>query len=115
MTTFLILSYRNKMYRTKEDDFFEPVLLLFLHSNVFEVEVILRLKGQCHEIFCLWFFHESVFPLAPEYCIRTVSNFFENSRRYSQLNPILNTWFRDSCFTCDGSPTIQVFPLIFFT
>jgi hypothetical protein len=22
------------------------------------------------------------------------------------LNPILHTWFRDSCFTCDGSPTI---------
>ncbi len=22
-------------------------------------------------------------------------------------------WFRDSCFTCDGSSTIQVFPLLF--
>ena len=30
------------------------------------------------------------------------------------LNPILHTWFRDSCFTCDGSPTIQGFPLIFY-
>ncbi len=28
----------------------------------------------------------------------------------SSLNPILHTWFRDSCFTCDGSPTIQIFP-----
>ncbi len=41
--------------------------------NVFE----LALKGPCHEIFC--------FPQAPEYPIRTVSNFFENSRRYSQI------------------------------
>ncbi len=39
------------------------------------------LKGQCHEIFCFWF----SFPPAPEYSIKTVSNFFENSRRYSQL------------------------------
>jgi hypothetical protein len=30
------------------------------------------------------------------------------------INPILHTWFRDSCFTCDGSPTIKVFPLIFY-
>ncbi len=27
------------------------------------------------------------------------------------FNPILHTWFRDSCFTRDGSSTIQVFPL----
>jgi hypothetical protein len=32
-----------------------------------------------------------------------------------KVNPILHTWFRDSCFTCDGSPTIQVFPLNFYT
>jgi hypothetical protein len=30
------------------------------------------------------------------------------------INPILHTWFRDSCFTCDGCPTIQVFPLNFY-
>ena len=30
------------------------------------------------------------------------------------FNPILHTWFRDICFKCDGSPTIQVFPLIFY-
>ncbi len=41
-------------------------------------------KGQCHEIFCFWFFSKISFPLAPEYPIRTVSNFFENLRRYSQ-------------------------------
>ncbi len=44
------------------------------------------LKGQCHEIFCFWFFSWISFPPAPEYSIKTVSNFFENSRRYSQVN-----------------------------
>ncbi len=50
-----------------------------------------RWKGQCHEIFDFWFFHESVsskppsIPIRPEYPIRTVSNFFENLRRYSQV------------------------------
>ncbi len=39
------------------------------------------LKGQCHEIFCFWFFSSISFPPAPKYAIRTVSNFFENSRR----------------------------------
>ncbi len=26
------------------------------------------------------------------------------------LNPILHTWIRDSCFICDGSSAIRVFP-----
>ncbi len=43
------------------------------------------LKGQCHEIFCSWFFSWISFPTATEYPIRTVSNFFERSRRYSQV------------------------------
>ncbi len=43
------------------------------------------LKGQCHEIFCFWFFSWISLPQALEYTIRAVSNFFENSRRYSQL------------------------------
>ncbi len=42
----------------------------------------LNLKGQCHEIFRFWFFSSISFPPAPEYPIRTVSKFFENSRRY---------------------------------
>ncbi len=42
------------------------------------------LKGQCHEIFDFWFFPWISFPQAPEYTIRAVSNFFENSWRYSQ-------------------------------
>ncbi len=45
-----------------------------------------HLKGQCHEIFCFWFFSWISFPPAPEYSIKTVSNFFKNSRRYSQLH-----------------------------
>jgi hypothetical protein len=46
-----------------------------------------NLKGQCHEIFDFWFFHESVsrFPQASEYTFTAISNFFENSRRYSRL------------------------------
>ncbi len=43
------------------------------------------LKGQCHEFFCFWFFSWISFPQASDYTIRAVSNFFENSRRYSQL------------------------------
>ncbi len=44
----------------------------------------LPLKGQCHEIFDSGFFMNQ-FPPSPEYPIRTVSNFFEKSRRYSQV------------------------------
>ncbi len=43
------------------------------------------LKGQCHEIFCFWFLSWISFPQASDYTIRAVPNFFENSRRYSQL------------------------------
>ncbi len=43
------------------------------------------LKGQCHEIFCFWSFSWISFPPAPEYSLKAVSNFFENSRRYLQL------------------------------
>ncbi len=43
------------------------------------------LKRQCHEIFCFWFFSWINLPPAPEYSIKTISNFFENSRRYSQF------------------------------
>ncbi len=52
-------------------------LILFLRNK--------WLKGQCHEIFCFWFFSWISFPQASDYTIRAVSNFFENSRRYSQL------------------------------
>ncbi len=42
-------------------------------------------KGTVPRDFCFWFFSWISFPPAPEYSIKTVSNFFENSRRYSQL------------------------------
>jgi hypothetical protein len=45
----------------------------------------LYLKGVWHEIFDFSFIHESVSPLATEYPIGAISNFYENSRRYSQL------------------------------
>ncbi len=37
------------------------------------------------EIFCFRFFSWLIFPQAPENNIRVISNFFENSRRYSQM------------------------------
>ncbi len=37
------------------------------------------LKGQCHEIFCFWFFSWISFPRAPEYSIKIVSNFRKHS------------------------------------
>ncbi len=43
------------------------------------------LKGRYHEIFCFWFFSWISFPQASDYTVRAVSNFFQNSRRYSQL------------------------------
>ncbi len=46
----------------------------------------LLLKGQCHEIFCFRFFSWITFPQAPDNNIRIISNCFENSRRYSQVN-----------------------------
>ncbi len=54
-------------------------------SNEIEIFKNIILKGQCHEIFCCWFFLWISFPPTPKCPIRTVSNFFENSRRYSQL------------------------------
>ncbi len=55
-----------------------------------EVRIRKELKGQCHEIFCFWFFSWISFPQAPEYPIRTVSNFSENSRRYLPTTPVAN-------------------------
>ncbi len=56
-----------------------------------------RLKGQCHEIFASGFFHESPSPpQAPAIYIRIISNFFENSRRYSQVKVKFATGFNDT-------------------
>ncbi len=43
------------------------------------------IKGTVSRDFRLQVFFMIQFPPAPEYPFRTVSNFFENSRRYSQL------------------------------
>ncbi len=37
---------------------------------------------------------------------------FKNDNLHT-VKPILHTWFRDSCFACDSSSTIQVSPLLF--
>jgi hypothetical protein len=63
-----------------EDKNFVEKLLVWIRHNLF-----LPFKGRCHEIFCFWFFSWISCPTAPEYSIKTVSNFFENLRRYSQL------------------------------
>ena len=42
-------------------------------SNTYSIYSKIALKGQCHKIFCF----QGQFPPAPEYPIRTVSNFFQ--------------------------------------
>ncbi len=61
-----------------------PMAQLFF-LRLLEIAQISFLKGQCHEIFCFWFFSWGSFPQTSDYSIRAVLNFFENSRRYSQL------------------------------
>ena len=53
-------------------------------------------KGQCHEIFRFWFFSSISFPPAPEYPIRTVSNFF---RKFVEI------------FASQGAPTVSTTPV----
>ncbi len=62
---------------------FELVVLFLLSLVSFTRPNLL--KGQCHEIFCFRFFSWITFPQAPYNNIRIISNFFENSRRYSQV------------------------------
>ncbi len=45
----------------------------------------MNLKGQCRKIFLLLVFFMNQFSPAPEYPIRTVSDFFKNSQKYSQV------------------------------
>jgi hypothetical protein len=62
---------------------------LDLQSNALPTELSRLLKGQCHEIIWRWFFLLISFPPTPEFPIRTVSNFFENSRKW-QMKKIFN-------------------------
>ncbi len=50
------------------------------------------LKGQCHNIFCFRFFHESSSPKPIENSIRVISNFFKNSLRYLQVK--VHHWYQ---------------------
>ncbi len=60
------------------------------------------LKGQCHEIFCFWFFSWISFPLAPEYSIETVSIFskirgdIRSSRFATGVNDTGGKWKKSS-------------------
>ncbi len=59
--------------------------------------------------FILLVFSWISFPPGPEYCIRTVSNFFENSRRYSQVKVYHQyQWHRRQIFP----PVSQVLMLL---
>ncbi len=64
-----------------------PSSLQYLQDNITFIfrTLFIILKGQCHEIFDFWFFSWISFPQASEYTITAISNFFENSRRYSQI------------------------------
>ncbi len=86
------------------------------------------LKGECHEIFDFRFFSWISFPPASEYPIRTISNLFENSRRYSPLkvhhrchkfaDSINDTSgiggkFAAGVLDTGGAPWVQISPQIF--
>ncbi len=65
------------------------------YTSIIFVRLSFALKGQCHEIFCFRFFHESPSPQAPENNIRVISNFFENSAEIfaspgAPTTPVLN-------------------------
>jgi hypothetical protein len=62
------------------------ICILIFSKTRTAYEIWPNLKGQCQEIFDFWFFSWFSFPQAPEYTIRAISNFFENSRRSSRLN-----------------------------
>ncbi len=69
------------MTKKMQDEWLE---LLYDYEK-FKVPLMTLLRGQCHEIFrfrfCVWI----IFHQAPENNTRVIENFFENSRRYSQV------------------------------
>ncbi len=62
------------------------------------IQRVRTLKGQCHEIFDFRFSTWFSFPQAHNYTIGAVSNFFENSRRYSQLKVQMEKIFNQKSF-----------------
>jgi hypothetical protein len=55
-----------------------------LVTQSYSLPSVIALKGQCHQIFRLQFFSGVSFPHPPKNNKRVISNFFENSRRYSR-------------------------------
>ncbi len=58
---------------------------MLIHADLDPQRSRFTLKGQCHEIFDFCFFSWISFPLAPEYTMKVVSNFFKYTWRFSQL------------------------------
>ncbi len=48
-------------------------------------DTFVELKGQCHKIFCLWFFHESVSPQPKSIPLGPFQIFLKIRGRYSQV------------------------------
>jgi hypothetical protein len=68
---------------TLNTDYFSPMIyikLAFLTLTIVHQQN--KFKGTVSRDFLLLVFFMNQFPPAPEYPTRTVSNFFENSRRY---------------------------------
>ncbi len=57
------------------------------------------LKGQCHEIFCFWFFSWISFPPAPEYSIKTF-RIFSKSRCTTGINDNGGKFFSQFSLCC---------------
>ncbi len=85
----------------------------------------LYLKGQCHEIFCFWFFSWISFPLGPEYTIGAVSNFskIRGDIRSSRLTTGINDtggkqwdWYQaaDTFKWTWGQKCIYVWTLLYY-
>jgi hypothetical protein len=71
---FLIMDRQGGCQRKKPDK-----------MNVKKLNFQESLKGQCHEIFVSCFFSWIIFSKAPENNMRVISNFFENSWKYSKV------------------------------
>ncbi len=56
------------------------------------------LKGQCHEIFCFWFFSWISFPQASDYTIRAVSNFFRKFAEIFAAQGLPQVWQMEKTF-----------------
>ena len=71
----------NGHFQQKTDIFLGAESNLFIYKIVEYIFFLKHLQGLWHEIFDLRFFSQISFPRAPEYSIRAISNFGENSLR----------------------------------